>query len=65
MSDDYDYDESDNQRGGKVDSIEVKRGVSIGLLDGLLDGSSHGSLLGSNLLFLFLIDDCCKQLPTR
>ena len=25
MSDDYNYDESDNQRGGKVDSIEVKR----------------------------------------
>ncbi len=25
MSDDYDNDESDDQRGGKVDSIEVKR----------------------------------------
>ncbi len=25
MSGDYDYDESNDQRGGKVDSIEVKR----------------------------------------
>ena len=40
-------------------------GVSIGLLDGSLGRSSLGLLLGSNLLFLFLIDDCCKQLPTR
>ena len=75
MSDDY--DESDDQRGRKVDSIEVKRlKESIKRKDQewdeLVDENKRlkselrkALSSRSNMLFLFLIDACCKQLPTR
>ncbi len=75
MSDDF--DESNDQMGRKVDSIEVKRlKESIKRKDQewdeLVDENKRlkselrkALSSRSNMLFLFLIDACCKQLPTR